>query len=396
MFNGCSSLKNLYFNFNTSLVEDMGKMFYGCSSFKNLYLNFNTSLVTNMGSMFYDCILLQSLNLSNFDTTNVEDMSSMFKGCISLKYLIISNFNFSKICSEMFYKLSSLRYIDIYNTKNRGGGGDSFNNEFQRLNSYSYLIVCQNGDFITNENYLYDCCDIINDILFCPKITIATTSPILFSSMIDTSSFFTKEYSTNKIIETTDFIDTSIPKNKESESIASSLLENKSIKSTFVNFIDESTNIFHIYNNTSSGINENIMTTTESSLKQFLTIVESKESTSYIESEKSTYKLESDESTSKMEENELTSLLEHIESSSKLELNETTYTSRFEIESDEITSKTDLEESSSKSEFNESTSQLKQKEITTNIKSEESTSKIEEDKSTNQIRARAKNFEYRN
>ena len=64
------------------------------------------------------------------------------------------------------------------------------------------------------------------------------------------------------------------------------MLENKSIKSTFVNFIDESTNIFHIYNNTSSGINENIMTTTESSLKQFLTIVESKESTSYIESEK--------------------------------------------------------------------------------------------------------------
>ena len=50
MFNGCSSLEELYFNnFNNNNETDMRCIFDGCSSLKELIINnFNTNDVTDM------------------------------------------------------------------------------------------------------------------------------------------------------------------------------------------------------------------------------------------------------------------------------------------------------------------------------------------------------------
>ena len=55
--------------------------------------------------MFDGCNELEYLDLSNFDTSNVDDMGKMFKQCTKLKKIIgINKFNMSKVTKkdEMF------------------------------------------------------------------------------------------------------------------------------------------------------------------------------------------------------------------------------------------------------------------------------------------------------
>ena len=193
MFYGCSSLQSLNLsNLIRSSVTTMQGMFEGCSSLQSLDLSsFNTTSVTSMFQMFYGCSSLHTLDLSNFDTTSLTIMVNMFSGCTSLKYLIISNFNFSKdmdggAVGGMFSNLSSLEYIDIYNISD---SKNFFKNEVlgtNGLNNKDHLTVCQNNNsvFINNTNAIYDCCNIINDNLFCNNIettipNIQTTYPMI-------------------------------------------------------------------------------------------------------------------------------------------------------------------------------------------------------------------------
>ena len=171
-------------HFDTSSVTEMLDMFYGCSSLQALYLsNINTSSVTNMMYMFYQCSSLKTLDLSNFDTSSVTTMSYMFSTCTSLKYLIISNFNFNNIqnpggiyeVSDIFYNLDNLEYIDIYNIKDFNG---VLKKEVDKLNNKYNLTVCQNNTVvINNQNAIYNCCNIIDDILVCNNIQ--TTIPLI-------------------------------------------------------------------------------------------------------------------------------------------------------------------------------------------------------------------------
>lgn len=133
MFERCESLTQLNVrNFNTSNVEDMGKMFCTMSKLKSLDLNsFNTSNVQNMYFMFYGNESLTSLNIKNFDTSKVVDMNSMFGELKKMTSLDVSEFNTSKVKSMegMFSRCYALKAVDVshFNTSEVVKMGYMFN-----------------------------------------------------------------------------------------------------------------------------------------------------------------------------------------------------------------------------------------------------------------------------
>ena len=52
-------------------------MFFGCSSLREIKLNFNTSKVTNMEYMFYSFIELAEIDLSRFNLENIINAEYM-------------------------------------------------------------------------------------------------------------------------------------------------------------------------------------------------------------------------------------------------------------------------------------------------------------------------------
>ena len=121
MFSSCSSLTDLTLgsSFDTSNVQDMSAMFSGCSSLADLTLgdSFDTSNVQYMSWMFYDCSSLTELTLDgSFDTSNVQDMFSMFRDCSSLTELTLGDSfvtsNVQDIC-WMFSGCSSLTELTL-------------------------------------------------------------------------------------------------------------------------------------------------------------------------------------------------------------------------------------------------------------------------------------------
>ena len=108
----------IFFNFDTSAVNDMGSMFKNCHNLTTLYLTkFNTSSVTNMSSMFFNCYNLTTLDVTNFDTSSVTDMSSMFLNCNKLTTLDVTNFDTSSVTdmSSMFVNCNKLTTLDVTN-----------------------------------------------------------------------------------------------------------------------------------------------------------------------------------------------------------------------------------------------------------------------------------------
>ena len=108
----------IFFNFDTSAVNDMGSMFKNCHNLTTLYLTkFNTSSVTNMSSMFFNCYNLTTLDVTNFDTSSVTDMSSMFLNCNKLTTLDVTNFDTSSVTdmSSMFNGCTKLITLDLTN-----------------------------------------------------------------------------------------------------------------------------------------------------------------------------------------------------------------------------------------------------------------------------------------
>jgi len=107
-------------NFNTSNDTDMGFMFNDYHKLKQIKWtnNFNTLKVTTMLGMYDGCNELEFLDLSNFDTSNVDDMGKMFRQCTKLKKIIgINKFNMSKVINknEMFLGCNQLEYLIVSN-----------------------------------------------------------------------------------------------------------------------------------------------------------------------------------------------------------------------------------------------------------------------------------------
>ena len=77
----------------------------------------NTSEVTFMSEMFYKCSSLKTLDVSHFNTSKVSHMGYMFDECSSLTSLDVSHFNTSEVTNmqSMFRKCSSLTGLDVSN-----------------------------------------------------------------------------------------------------------------------------------------------------------------------------------------------------------------------------------------------------------------------------------------
>ena len=112
MFNGCTSLTSISFNyFKSQNIDDMSYLFCNCSSLVDVDLeNLNTNNVKDMSHMFYGCNKLATVNIGGFNTENVEDMSYMFYNCNKLASLDLSKFYTHNVnnMSNMFYNCSSL------------------------------------------------------------------------------------------------------------------------------------------------------------------------------------------------------------------------------------------------------------------------------------------------
>ena len=118
MFEGCLTLEEIKFEFNTSNVKNMKGMFAGCRSLKEINFSyFNSRNVKDMSYMFSGCHSLKELNLSNINTENVTHMNYMFYDCSSLKELNLSNFNTKNVIymSEMFFGCKTLEKLDVSN-----------------------------------------------------------------------------------------------------------------------------------------------------------------------------------------------------------------------------------------------------------------------------------------
>ena len=121
IFSECKELEYLDLsNFDTSKVNDMRLMFNECYKLKKIkgINKFNTIQVTNMIAIFQECKELEYLDLSNFDTSKVNDMGRMFNLCQKLKEIKgINKFNTNQVINMtmMFNECKELEYLDLSN-----------------------------------------------------------------------------------------------------------------------------------------------------------------------------------------------------------------------------------------------------------------------------------------
>ena len=85
----------------------------------------------------------------------------MFFGCNSLNYFDLSNFNMVNCDYSllMFYNISCIKYINLYNFHNYNYISEFFKDKNE-------LYVCQKDNIITNPN-VYNCCNFNFEINKC-------------------------------------------------------------------------------------------------------------------------------------------------------------------------------------------------------------------------------------
>ena len=185
LFDYCYELEYINIShFITTEVTDMKNMFYGCHKLTSIDLShFDTSLVTDMSSMFSECTNLKILNISNFNTNLVDSnhMIYMFYDSPSLEILDISNLFLLKLCNaETIFNSDHIHYIKYININNIiKYNDDELENlpEYNGLISFNwysyiyldepYLIVCQDGNYITTYNTHYICCSFNTEKKIC-------------------------------------------------------------------------------------------------------------------------------------------------------------------------------------------------------------------------------------
>ena len=106
-------------NLDVSKVRYFNKMFYGCSKLKKIDLNINTSSAISMASMFLNCTELENITFGDeFTTTNVKSISFIFAGCKKLTTIDLKKFTTLNLTeqfgmSDMFYDCQSLIKLDL-------------------------------------------------------------------------------------------------------------------------------------------------------------------------------------------------------------------------------------------------------------------------------------------
>lgn len=91
MFEGCSGLRHIYGNLDTSAATVTASMFYGCEHLLNLPFSFDVSHVYNMSYMFNNCQALTDIptftnipNRSSFPAGTTLDWKSVLHGVINV------------------------------------------------------------------------------------------------------------------------------------------------------------------------------------------------------------------------------------------------------------------------------------------------------------------------
>ena len=119
MFDGCISISLDLSKFYIENVNNMAEMFQGCSSLENLYLsdNFNPKEVINITNMLNDCKSLKSLDLSVFNAYKALYIDGLFANCSSLAYLNFPEFNtyLATGFKKIFYNYASLTSLYLPN-----------------------------------------------------------------------------------------------------------------------------------------------------------------------------------------------------------------------------------------------------------------------------------------
>ena len=95
-------------------------------------------------------------------------MQSMFNSCSNLKVLDISGFDCSKITTgaNMFYNLQNIKYT-VLKGMTLPSSESIKSQVITDLNSANNLIVCQNGNILTNNDIVYACCDFDTNTNLC-------------------------------------------------------------------------------------------------------------------------------------------------------------------------------------------------------------------------------------
>lgn len=174
MFSGCSSLKKLDLSsLDTSNIygktwEDengysgsVSEMFKGCTSLVELDLSsFETDFIEDYSSMFEDCSALTKVKF-NWNTDNADSMQSMFEGCRSLKTLDLISFGTKwwTNTSKMFANCSSLSTIYVnesFSLRSDADTTDMFSgcNNLVGQNGTRYLASIRNGSYARIDNPL--------------------------------------------------------------------------------------------------------------------------------------------------------------------------------------------------------------------------------------------------
>ena len=157
MFNSCYSLASVPL-FATLNVTTMSSTFYLCASLVNIPL-FDTSKVTNMNSMFQNCYSLTTVPL--FDTRSVTSMTSMFELCSSLTTVPLFNTINVLNMLYMFQNCSSLVNVPLFDTRNTTTMAFMFFN-CRKLTTIPFFNTASN----TNMQSMFENCNSLTSIPF--------------------------------------------------------------------------------------------------------------------------------------------------------------------------------------------------------------------------------------
>ena len=167
MFSSCTALKTVQTSFTfTDSLTNMDSMFSNCIALTEINLDdFMTDNVLTMNSLFYNCSSLVSLNLNYWNTINVNSMNNIFSECNSLISLEISSFYMQPLMesSNVFNNANNIRYINIKDMKYSSMEYYDENTCVIHdcnlpLNYDETIFVCQSNKFITNSNIKEICC----------------------------------------------------------------------------------------------------------------------------------------------------------------------------------------------------------------------------------------------
>jgi surface protein len=165
MFRGCTSLigSSANWNWNTSIVANMGSMFFDASAFNQNIGSWNTSSVTNMSNMFQSASVFNQ-NIGSWNTSSVTNMTNMFFGASAFNNGgsdSINNWNTGSVTTMLQMFQSAIAFnqnIGSWNTSNVTDMtsmfrlASSFNQNIGNWNTSNVTSMSQMFQSATNFN----------------------------------------------------------------------------------------------------------------------------------------------------------------------------------------------------------------------------------------------------